>query len=266
MTREKARWRTKTLMRRTTFLQTLEPCVYVHTHEDVRMCADRQCNRKMCVRQVNVCTPTVVHTVVATTCVRNPPKIKTVGKTVENEHSSLHDHLDTKKSSIRRLGSVSVCTEHFKKISDFIILCPSWSFLLVLVPSVGFSSIIVSGGFSVSRGMRLWETDLANLLIFDDAFAWIFPIVQDQRRPFELVEDHCATLWWNWVKVPRLRTTLGFPKHAYKRRSSVRPCIPECYFWSFRGLSCLCEQFSFPSSLTPFTTHSSGRDWYVMVA
>ena len=43
---------------------------------------------------------------------------------------------------------------------------------MVFVPSVGFSSIIVNGGFSVSRGMRLWETDLPNLLIFDDAFVW----------------------------------------------------------------------------------------------
>ena len=94
----------------------------------------------------------------------------------------------------------------------------------------------------------------------------LFPFVQDQKRPFELVEDHRATLGWNWVKVPRLRITLGFPKHANKRRSSVRPCIPECYFWSFRGLSCLCEQFSFPSSLTTFTTHSTGRDWFVLVA
>ena len=56
--------------------------------------------------------------------------------------------------------------------SDFIIPCPSWSFLLVLVPSVGFPSIIVSGSFSVSRGMRLWETDLPNPMIFDDAFVW----------------------------------------------------------------------------------------------
>ena len=39
-----------------TFLVTLEPCVYVHSHEDVRMCEDKLCNRKMCVRQVSVCT------------------------------------------------------------------------------------------------------------------------------------------------------------------------------------------------------------------
>ena len=33
-----------------TFLGTLEPCVYVHKHEDVLV------RRKMCVRQVKVCT------------------------------------------------------------------------------------------------------------------------------------------------------------------------------------------------------------------
>ena len=52
-----------------------EPCVYVHAHENVRMCADKLCNRKMCVQQVSVCTPSVVHTVVATACVRNPRKL-----------------------------------------------------------------------------------------------------------------------------------------------------------------------------------------------
>ena len=40
-----------------TFLQTHEPRVYVHTHEDVRMCADKLCKRKMCVQQVSVYTP-----------------------------------------------------------------------------------------------------------------------------------------------------------------------------------------------------------------
>ena len=41
---------------------TLEPCVYVHTHEDVRMCADKLCNRKMCVQQVSVCTASAFST------------------------------------------------------------------------------------------------------------------------------------------------------------------------------------------------------------
>ena len=66
--------------------------------------------------------------------------------------------------------------------SDFIIPCPSWSFLPVLVPSVGFQSIIVGGGFSVSRGMRLWETDLPRLLIFDDAFVWILSICKRSKK------------------------------------------------------------------------------------
>ena len=30
-----------------------------------------------------------------------------------------------------------------------------------------------------------------------------------------------------------------FPEACLKRRSSVSPCTSECYFWSFRGLSCL---------------------------
>ena len=46
----------------------------------------------MCVRQVSACTPPVVHTVVATTCVRNPEICR------KKQHSSLHDHLDKKKN------------------------------------------------------------------------------------------------------------------------------------------------------------------------
>ena len=50
---------------------TLEPCVYVTRLEMCEVSSERAVRRKMCVRQVRVCTPPVVHTVVATTCVRN---------------------------------------------------------------------------------------------------------------------------------------------------------------------------------------------------
>ena len=143
----------------TFFFMTLEPCVYVTRIEMCEVRSERAVRRKMRVRQVSVCTPTVVHTVVATTCVRNLKK----NSVEENEHASLHDHLD-KKTSICRLGSVRVCTKHLKNSQTS-------SFHGRLV---GFSSIIVSGGFSVSRGMRVWETDILNLLIFDDTSVWTF--------------------------------------------------------------------------------------------
>ena len=83
----KARWRTKTLMRQTPLFHELEPCVCVTRMKMCKCdCARAMC-RKLCVQQVSVCTPAVVHAVVTTTCVRNP----------ENLHSSLHDHLDKKK-------------------------------------------------------------------------------------------------------------------------------------------------------------------------
>ena len=118
-------------------------------------------------------------------------------------HSTLHDHLDKKNvSSIRRLGSVSVCTELFLKnsqASSFHVHLVFF-FLLVLVPSVGFSSIIVSGGFSVSRCMRLWETDLLNLLIFDDAFVWtlsncvrsVWAIWASRRSSWHIISGFCS--------------------------------------------------------------------------
>ena len=65
-----------------TFLQTrLEQCVYVHTHEKCEVCTECVCTGKMCARQVIVCTPPVVHTSVATTCVQSPKKLSE--KTVE---------------------------------------------------------------------------------------------------------------------------------------------------------------------------------------
>ena len=66
---------------------------------------------------------------------------------------------------LKNLQFVAWVWKFWKKISDFIIPCPSGCLLLVLVPSVGFSSIIVSGTFSVSHGMRLWETDLPDVLV-----------------------------------------------------------------------------------------------------
>ena len=68
---------------------------------------------------------------------------------------------------------VYACTESCKK-NRLHCPCPCWSFLLALIPSAGFSSIIVSGSFPVSWCMRLWETDLPYLMNFDDAFAWAF--------------------------------------------------------------------------------------------
>ena len=79
---------------------------------------------------------------------------------------------------------------------------------------------------------------------------------------FEILVQPIATLWWNWVKVPRLQITLGL-----KRRNS---CALQ-YFGvlrlvlSRRKLSC--EQFSSPFYWTTFTTHScsveTGKWWWL---
>ena len=66
-----------------------------------------------------------------------------------------------------------------------------------------------------------------------------------------------AALSCNWVKVPRLQITLGFPRHAWNVGILVSSSISECYTKSFRGVSCLANNFSSPFSLTTFTTHSS---------
>ena len=95
------------------------------THEDVRSTHRVRCAQKN-VRATGECVYTpVVHTAVATTCVRNPKNLSEKTLSREKKHSSLHDHLDKKNYSIRRLGSVSVCTEPLQKFSDFIVPCPS---------------------------------------------------------------------------------------------------------------------------------------------
>ena len=117
----------------TPFLQTLEPCVCVcDTHEKVRICADKLGNRKMCVQQVSVCTSPVVHTVVATTCVRNT--INSIEKSLSKKNNIHHS-----TTILTKILQFVVLVRNPKKFSDFIIPCPSWSFLLVLVPPVGFS-------------------------------------------------------------------------------------------------------------------------------
>ena len=51
---------------------TLEPSMYVTRMKMCKVRSERAELRKMCVRQVSVCTPPVVHAVVAATCVRDP--------------------------------------------------------------------------------------------------------------------------------------------------------------------------------------------------
>ena len=82
---------------------------------------------------------------------------------------------------------------------------------------------------SGSEMVRLWW--LSIILEFFNSLHVLLVLVSLVRS--------IATLRWNWVKVPRLQILLGFPRHAYKRRSSCDPCFSECYFWSFGGLSCL---------------------------
>ena len=117
--------------------KNLEPCVCVHTHEDVRMCAEKcACDGLVCVHSP------VVHTVVATTCVRTPWK-SDEKNSVEKKNINIHHSMTilTKHMLHFVVWVRWVYVQNPLKFSDFIFPRPSWSFLLVLVPSVGFSSI-----------------------------------------------------------------------------------------------------------------------------
>ena len=85
MRREKVRWSDMTHMQQTPFWHDLShACMCTRMKMCTCDCAHAMC-RKMCVKQVSVCTPPVVHTVVATSSVRNPQK--SVKKNLRLHHS-----------------------------------------------------------------------------------------------------------------------------------------------------------------------------------
>ena len=185
---EKARWRDVTHMQRTLLTDTwANACMCTRMkmcgcaqeknvreekreekEEEERRERGRQ-DRRRKEQQVSVCTLTVVHTVVAPTCERNQKKTLHVEKTLSKRKKSTFitpwpswQKFFNSSSGFGTL--INSQTSSFRVHLDL----SYW----YLVPSVGFSSIIVRGGFSVSRGIRLWDTDLPHLLIFDDAFVW----------------------------------------------------------------------------------------------
>ena len=157
------------------FSQTLEPCECVTRMKMSEVRADKKwtCYVQNNVRATGECVYTPSYTLLLLLHVYET--LEKCRKTRSRESKIFH-HFMTISSNKNIQFVVWVrwvyVQNTLQTFSDFIVSCPFWSFLLVLVPSVGFSSIIVSGGFSVSRSMRLWETDLPNLLIFDDAFVW----------------------------------------------------------------------------------------------
>ena len=97
-----------------TFFMTLEPCMYVHTHEDVRS-MHRVRSAQKNVRATGKCvyTPRRTHCSCYYMCTK--PWKNLSEKTLSREKMNIHHFMAilTKKKSSIRLGSVSVCTEPF---------------------------------------------------------------------------------------------------------------------------------------------------------
>ena len=72
--REKARWRDQRRMCKHLFHDTWAMRVCAHAWRCAKYAQSVCAPEKMCVRQASVCTHPAAHTVVATTCVRNPGK------------------------------------------------------------------------------------------------------------------------------------------------------------------------------------------------
>ena len=98
----KATWRGMTHVQRSFLAPLSHACVW-HASRMCEVCAQCMYNRKMCVQQVSVCSHTVVHTAVATACVRNS---KTLSRKFCQGKNNIHHFMNilTKNSSIRRLG------------------------------------------------------------------------------------------------------------------------------------------------------------------
>ena len=158
---------------------------------------------KMCVQKVSVCTLPVVHTVVATTCVRNLSKTLSRKK----KHSSLHGNLDKKEFSDSSSGFGTL-----SKFENFIIPCPSWSFLLVFVPSWLFIN------HCEWRLLGLWETDLPNLLIFNDAFVWTLHNCARPKKVSRTSSWNCFFLI-SFVDSDLLPQLMQIMAHAVARQS-----------------------------------------------
>ena len=87
------------------------------------------------------------------------------------------------------------------------------------------------------------------------------------NRSFQFLFRPIATLWWIWVRIPRLQFTLGFPRLAQILGARMNPWWSErLLLGRSRGVSCLANNYLLPLSLTTFTTHSLGTDWYVIMA
>ena len=217
-------------------------------------CADvrRRTGQQKSVRAtLSVVTLSVVHTVVANTSVRNPKKTLSRKNSSERKMNIHHFMTILTKKILQFVVWVRwvYVQNPFQNSQTFIVPCPFLSFLLVLVPSIGFSSIIGSGGFSVSEAC---VTERPTFLI-----SWfsmmplygLFPIVQDQD----------GTCWASWGSSRHF--ICGFRPassiHANNGPLLISTCPVAGWIFSLTE----CEAFAPPSPWIPKTInviHRSG--------
>ena len=202
-------------MRQTPYYMTLEPCVCVTR---MRRCAkyavSALCNRKMCVQQVSVCTHPVVHTVLATTCVRNTKKL-CWDKLCQEKMTLITPWPPWQKNySTRRLGSEPIRNHR---------LHHSMSVLIFLTRTCSISWLFINHGewrLLVSRGMRLWETDLPNLLIFDDAFVWTL------SNGVKSIQS----IWASWGSSRHIICGFWSASSIHANNGPLSKHLPSCWF------------------------------------
>ena len=160
----------------------------VHTHEDVRSTQWARCAQKN-VRATGECvhTPRRTHCSCYYMCTR-PFKKKPVGK--NSVEKKWRPSWQTKFSSSRRLDSVSVCTEPLEnsQTSSFHVRLDLSCWYLFHQLAFHQSLWVEASRFPEACVLE-WPTFLISWFSMMPLYG-NFPIVYDQYRPFQLLEDH----------------------------------------------------------------------------
>ena len=193
MGREMARWGEKRHMCKHIFTDTGAVRVY-DTHEDVWMwLRTRYVQKNVRATGECVCSHPVVDTVVATTCVRNPFKKTLSWKILAREKMNIHHSMTILTKKILQFV---IWVRWVQEQNPFKILRLHRSMSVLIFLAGTCSHQLAFHQLSRVGASRFPEACVSGRPTF--LISWfsmmplcgLFPIVQDQWMPFELLEDH----------------------------------------------------------------------------
>ena len=115
--------------------------------------------------------------------------------------------------------------------------------------------------FRIYKFLNLFCNSLHALLVLV-SFVVGDAVDSEINRSFEFLFRSIAPPWCIWVRVPGLQITLGFLRYWI----SNEPVMVWVLLLVVLEVWAVLQTILFPLSLTTFTTHSFGTDWYVIMA